>query len=197
MWSYQRVSYTDMHIHTWSYMSIHWCHSFMNTRNRCIGPISVGVAGGPCTKHQLLSSLRANPFYPPLRCLGLGAALSHHTITGWWTDDPTKPTSVDVSSNPSLKDRLHSVQSSLFGGDMSFFTKERTMVFIKIPGFTSISPWFSHHFTWIWRSQSTKLSKKKAGCCDPETSKISDFSVNHLQPIQKYPEMVKHFGFFW
>lgn len=97
----------------------------MNTRNRCIGPISVGVAGGPCTKHQLLSSLRANPFYPPLRCLGLGAALSHHTITGWWTDDPTKPTSVDVSSNPSLKDRLHSVQSSLFGGDMSFFYQRK------------------------------------------------------------------------
>jgi hypothetical protein len=36
------------------------------------------------------------------------------------------------------------------------------MVFIKLPGFTSISPWFSHHFTWIWRSQSTfKLSHQK------------------------------------
>ena len=169
----------------------------MNTRNRCIGPISVGVAGGPCTKHQLLSSLRANPFYPPLRCLGLGAALSHHTITGWWTDDPTKPTSVDVSSNPSLKDRLHSVQSSLFGGDMSFFYQRKNHGFHQNSRihlhFTMIFPPFYLDLT----EPVHQAEQKKAGCCDPETSKISDFSVNHLQPIQKYPEMVKHFGFFW
>ena len=162
MWSYQRVSYTDMHIHTWSYMSIHWCHSFMNTRNRCIGPKGRCCWG---TLHQASTPVIAEgqsvlPSFEVLGTWGRIIPSCDHRMVDWWPF--SKPTSVDVGSNPSLKDRLHSVQSSLFGGDMSFFTKERTMVFIKLPGFTSISPWFSHHFTWIWRSQSTfKLSHQK------------------------------------
>lgn len=118
-----------------------------------------------------------------------------HRMVDWW---PYKTHVCRCFQQPVIK-RQASLSSILtfWWWHVIFLPKKEPWFSSKFPD----SPPFHHDFPTILLgfdgASPPSWAKKKAGCCDPETSKISDFSVNHLQPIQKYPEMVKHFGFFW